>query len=56
MPVIVWDRKNKVKYPVNGVFADSSEAQAWLRKHKVKNGHKNNDQIAYDEITVSVQQ
>lgn len=55
MAAIVWDRKNKVKYPVNGVFADSTEANAWIRRNAAKTGHKQNEQTTYDVVTVSVQ-
>lgn len=55
MAAIVWDRKNKVKYPPSGVFQDTNEANAWVRRNAAHSGHKQNDQITYDVITVSTQ-
>ena len=55
MAAIVWDRKNKVAYPRGGTFADSTEANAWIRRNAAKTGHKQNETVAYDVITVSVQ-
>ena len=55
MPAIVWDRKNKVKYPREGVFVDTTEANAWVRRNNAKTGHKQNETITYDVISVNVQ-
>jgi hypothetical protein len=51
----VWDRKDKVKIPAVGVFADSTEANAWIRRNAAKTGHKQNEQKTFDVITVNVQ-
>lgn len=54
MAAIVWDRKAKVAYPRGGTFADSTEANAWIRRNKTKGGNKADDR-QYDVITVSIQ-
>ena len=54
MAAIVWDRKQKVAYPRSGVFADSTEANAWIRRNVAKSGH-HAGASTMDVITVSVQ-
>ena len=54
MAAIVWDRREKVSYPRGGTFADSTEANAWVRKHNAKSGH-HAGKNTLDVITVNVQ-